>query len=207
MQSDMKLALMTRPTFFVEEDKIIDTLFDEGLDDLHIFKPSSSPIYVERLLSLLSDDYYRYITVHHHFYLKQEFGLRGIHLEQADTERPDGYKGNFSRSCSDLSMLQQSKKKSRYVFLHNIFDSISEPSLTRTFSSEQLLTASRQGLIDKHVYALGGVTAEHVRMLGDLGLGGVVICGDLWSRFDIHNGSDFKNVINYFIQLRQACGY
>ena len=123
---------MTRPTFFVEEDKIIDTLFDEGLDDLHIFKPSSSPIYVERLLSLLSDDYYRYITVHHHFYLKQEFGLRGIHLEQADTERPDGYKGNFSRSCSDLSMLQQSKKKSRYVFLHNIFDSISEPSLTRT---------------------------------------------------------------------------
>ncbi len=203
----MKLALMTRPTFFVEEDKIIDTLFDEGLDDLHIFKPSSEPIYVERLLSLLSDDYYRYITVHHHFYLKQEFGLRGIHLEDADTELPVGYKGHFSRSCSDLSMLSKSKKKSRYVFLHNVFDSISEPSFVHTFSSEQLLLASHQGLIDKHVYALGGVGIDHIRMLSDLGFGGVVICGDLWRRFDIHNGSDFKSVINYFVQLRQACGY
>ena len=46
----MKLAIMTRPTFFVEEDKILEALFDEGLDDLHIFKPNSSPLYVERLL-------------------------------------------------------------------------------------------------------------------------------------------------------------
>ena len=45
----MKLAIMTRPTFFVEENKIIEALFDEGLDDLHIFKPGSSPVYVERL--------------------------------------------------------------------------------------------------------------------------------------------------------------
>ena len=30
----MKLAVITKPTFFVEEDKIITRLFDEGLDFL-----------------------------------------------------------------------------------------------------------------------------------------------------------------------------
>ena len=32
----MKLVLMTKPSFFVEEDKIIATLFNEGLDNLHL---------------------------------------------------------------------------------------------------------------------------------------------------------------------------
>ena len=35
----MKLIIMTKPTFFVEEDKILTALFDEGLDNLHLYKP------------------------------------------------------------------------------------------------------------------------------------------------------------------------
>ena len=63
----MKLAVMTRPTFFVEEDKILSSLFDEGLDNLHLYKPGSSPMYSERLLTLLSEDYHKRITVHDNF--------------------------------------------------------------------------------------------------------------------------------------------
>ena len=83
----MKLAIMTKSTFFVEEDKILSSLFDEGLDDLHLFKPGSSPMYSERLLTLLPEDYYRKITVHDHFYLKQEYDLAGIHLDNP-TDNP-----------------------------------------------------------------------------------------------------------------------
>lgn len=49
----MKLIIMTKPTFFVEEDKIISALFDEGLDNLHLRKPNTEPMFSERLLSLL----------------------------------------------------------------------------------------------------------------------------------------------------------
>lgn len=38
---------MTQPTFFVEEDKILSSLFEEGLDILHLHKPDSSPMYAE----------------------------------------------------------------------------------------------------------------------------------------------------------------
>ena len=33
----MKLIVMTRPTFFVDEDKILTTLFEEGMDMLHLY--------------------------------------------------------------------------------------------------------------------------------------------------------------------------
>lgn len=197
---------MTRPTFFVEENKIIEALFDEGLDDLHIFKPGSSPVYVERLLSLLPEDMRRRITVHDHFYLKEEFNLGAIHLKDAKVERPNGYRGKFSRSCSSLDDLKEAKRKSRYVFLHNVFDSLSDENLHASFTSAELASASRRGLIDKHVYALGGVTLDKAPMLRDLGFGGIVICGDLWNRFDIHNETDYKHIIQYFEQLKSAIG-
>ena len=60
----MKLAIMTKSTFFVEEDKILAALFDVGLDNLHLYKPETSPIYSERLLSLLPDKAYEKIFVH-----------------------------------------------------------------------------------------------------------------------------------------------
>ena len=51
----MKLILLTCPEFFVEEDKILTTLFEEGLDILHLRKPNSEPVYCERLLSLMPE--------------------------------------------------------------------------------------------------------------------------------------------------------
>ena len=81
----MKLIVITKPTFFVEEDKIIANLFEEGLNDLHLCKPGSSPMYSERLLTLLGDDTASKITVHHHFYLKEEYKLRGIHIDDETT--------------------------------------------------------------------------------------------------------------------------
>ena len=197
---------MTRPTFFVEEDKILEALFEEGLDNLHIYKPQSSPVYVERLLSLLPENTHRRITVHDHFYLKEEFGLAAIHLDDALSERPAGYRGNFSRSCSDLTQLKEAKRKARYVFLRNIFDSLSEPDQHASFTMAELQAASRQGLIDKHVYALGGMSLDTIRIARDLGFGGVVICGDLWNRFNIHNETDYRNIISHFEKLRSAIG-
>ncbi|MCR4853384.1 MAG: thiamine phosphate synthase [Prevotella sp.] len=200
----MKLVLMTKPTFFVEEDKILATLFDEGLDDLHLYKPGSAPMYAERLLTLLPDDYHRRIYVHDHYYLKNEYGLAGIHIDSADKPLPDRYKGKFTRTCMNLDLLKAAKKKAEYVMLKYIFHSQSEPDADQTFNYEDLHEASRRGLIDKHVYALGGMNLENVRVAKDLGFGGVVICGDLWNRFDIHNQQDYRNLLNHFEKLRKT---
>ena len=59
---------------------------------------------------------------------------------------------------------------------------------------------------DKNVYALGGMNIDNIKMAKDLGFGGVVISGDIWNRFDIHNQQDFIEVINHFKKLRKAIG-
>ena len=69
----MKLIVVTAPTFFVEEDKIITALFEEGLDILHLRKPETPAMYSERLLTLIPEKYHRRIVTHEHFYLKEEF--------------------------------------------------------------------------------------------------------------------------------------
>ena len=200
----MKLVIMTKSTFFVEEDKILSSLFDEGLDNLHLFKPGASPMFSERLLTLLPEDYYRKITVHDHYYLKQEYDLAGIHIDNPSAALPEGYTGKYSRTCTDLLQLKEMKKKSQYVFLKNIFDCIEFKDEKSSFSLNQLELAAKEGLIDKKVYALGGMSLENVKIAKALGFGGIVICGDLWNRFDIHNERDYKEVINHFEKLRKA---
>jgi thiamine-phosphate pyrophosphorylase len=200
----MKLIIMTKATFFVEEDKILTTLFEEGMESLHLYKPQSEPIYSERLLTLLSDQYYKRITVHDHFYLYDEYGLKGIHLNQASDEVPAGFRGNVSRTCHAIGELAEAKKRSSYVFLKTIFDSQSNPLDKQTIGFEALKEAASRGLIDKKVYAMGGINLDNIRTLKDLGFGGVVVCGDLWNRFNIHNEQDYKELIAHFQKLRKA---
>ena len=195
---------MTRPTFFVEEDKILTNLFEEGMDNLHLYKPGSSPMYLERLLTLLGEDLASKTTVHNHFYLKEEYKLRGIHIDDAFTEPPSGYRGNISRTCHAISELKEVKRHSNYVFLHPVFDSQTIKEETSNFTIAELEEAARQGLIDKKVYALGGINLDNIKTVRSLGFGGVVICGDLWNRFDIHNELDYKDLLLHFEHLKKA---
>lgn len=197
----MKLIVMTKPTFFVEEDKILANLFEEGLENLHLYKPGAAPMFSERLLTLLGDDYHHKITVHGHFYLKEEYRLKGIHIDDAFTEPPAGYRGNVTRTCHAISELKEAKKQSNYVFLHSIYDSQTNKDEKSSFTREELEAASKEGLIDKKVFALGGMNIDNVKEMKELGFGGVVICGDLWNRFNIHNEIDYKALLNHFERL------
>ena len=195
----MKLILLTPPDFFVEEDKILSALFEEGLDLLHLRKPGTEPVYSERLLTLLPESHHDQIVVHDHFYLKDEFNLRGIHLNSRNPEAPAGYKGHISKSFHHLDELKAEKKAFNYAFLSPIFDSISKSDYTAAFDMKTLEEASARGIIDKKV-----ITTENMAVVKDLGFGGVVILGDLWNRFNIHSTLDYKELINHFRKLRKA---
>ena len=200
----MKLVIMTQPTFFVEEDKILTALFEEGMDYLHLCKPGASPMFSERLLSLIPEIMYGKITVHDHYYLKNEYGLAGIHIDGENQEPPKDYKGKFSRTCHNIADLNAMKKKAEYVFLDNTFRRPTGKDAENFHTRDELEKAASQGLIDKHVYAMGGVNIENIKEARELGFGGVVICGDLWDKFDIYNELDYKELINHFEKLRKA---
>ncbi len=198
----MKLIVMTRPTCFVEEDKILSSLFNAGLDRLHLYKPGNEPMFSERLLTLLPEEHHEDIVVHENYYLREEFGLRGIHYDNPDAA-PERLKGKVSCTCRDMERLKDLRKRFDYVFLRNIFDSQCEPEERQTFTKEQLEEAADRGLIGKNVYALGGMNEETVRRAKEYGFGGVVICGDLWNRFHVHTEQDYRALIAHFERLKK----
>lgn len=200
----MKLILLTLPSFFVEEHLIMNALFDEGLEILHLRKPNTEPVYSERLLSLIPDNYHKRIVVHDHFYLKSEFNLRGIHLNHRNPELPPKYRGHISCSCHTVEELQQHQRTCDYVFLSPIFDSISKKGYSSQFPSSTLSRLAKERVINRKVMALGGINLENIPIAKDLGFGGVVVLGDIWNHFDIHKAQDFKNLIQHFRKLRRA---
>lgn len=199
----MKLIVMTSSDFFVEEDKILSSLFEEGLDLLHIRKPDSEPVYAERLLTLLPPDCHSRIVVHEHFYLKDEFGLGGIHLRHGAAP-PAGYRGQVSCSCHSLEEVKDMKGRMNYVFLSPVFDSITSPERKAAFAPPQLMSARAKGIIDRKVMAVGGISVDNIAMAKDYGFGGVVVMGDLWTRFRRHDDVDFKELLHHFRHLRKA---
>lgn len=71
------------------------------------------------------------------------------------------------------------KDECDYLFLSPIFDSISKAGYRSAFSHEQLQRAADEGVIDRKVIALGGVTPERIPYLHSLGFGGVAMLGAL----------------------------
>ena len=201
----MKLILLTHPDFFIQEHIILDAMFEEGLDMLHILKPNSEPIFCERLLKLMDKGWRKKIVTHEHFYLKNEFKLHGIHLSQRNPEPPDKYRGHVSCSCFSMEEVVRRKPKCDYVFLSQIYNGITKPDFKSSFSELELQDATSRVIIDSKVMAFGGISLDNIDNLKSYGFGGVVIFGDIWKRFDFHSSSSYKGVINYFKQLRRKC--
>jgi thiamine-phosphate pyrophosphorylase len=199
----MKLILVTLPTYFVEEDKIVTALFEEGLDILHLRKPDTPPMYAERLLTLIPEQYHKRIVVHGHFYLKEEFSLRGIHLNDRNPSAPERYKGQVSCSCHTVEEVRRRKSEVDYTLLGPVFDSASDPAVRAAFTEEELRRAARNGIIDKHVMALGGIDADNILRLKDYNFGGAALCMDIWNKFDRCSTHDFSDLIAHFRRVKK----
>ena len=199
----MKLILITPPTYFVEEDKIITALFEEGLDILHLRKPHTAPMYAERLLSLIPEQYHKRIVVHGHFYLKDEFRLKGIHLNLRNPNAPEHYKGHISCSCHSLEEVKERKRNYDYVFMSPVFDSISKQDYNAQYSPEEIKKAHKQGIIDKKVYALGGIDVHNIKEVKKYGFGGAAVMGAIWQKFDTCCDRDYSQIIEHFRKLKK----
>ena len=199
----MKLILISTPNYFVEEDQIITSLFDEGLDCLHMRKPETEPVYAERFLTLLPEKYRKKIVVHDNFYLKNEFDLKGIHLNSRNPMIPGEYNGQVSASCHTLDDVSAQKKLYEYVFLSPIFDSISKKGYRSAFSEELLRKAAKMGVIDKKVVALGGIDETNIQLAKEIGFGGVAVMGGLWNHFDPVTDYNYQKLIQQFVRLKK----
>lgn len=171
--------VITSPTFFPGEAAFIHRLFAHGVDIVHLRKPGATADDCARLLDDLTSDDRRRIVIHDFFELAQPYGLRGIHLNARRSTVPDGWQGHVSRSCHSLEEVKRYKDACDYVFLSPIFDSVSKQGYASAFTDETLREASKDGIIDHKVVALGGVTPNKIDYLQQLNFGGASMLGSV----------------------------
>ena len=182
------VIVITMPEMFPGEADMVNTLFANGMQRLHLRKPGASEQEMAEWIGRIDLPFRQKIIVHDHHRLLRTMGLGGIHLNARNPEAPAWFSAErqkrrsvtLSRSCHSLEEIAQWKGVCDYLFLSPIFDSISKGGYTSAFTRETLLQAYHDGLFSKPVYALGGVSADNIRSIYDYGFAGAAVIGSLW---------------------------
>ncbi len=189
----MKLAVVTRPTFFIEEDKIITRLFEEGLDFLFLYKEYPHPQFVERLLSLIPHKYHKRIFSSSGR-LMQEYKLAGT-LFPPGSNPPMGHeKGKTVGYAKNLQHLKDLRKT---------YDIVCFGPLGRTFYQSAELNEIGKKVINKHIWAFGDLDESNLKRLAQYGFGGVILNDQVWDNFDSCRSTDYTELVNRFKRLKK----
>ena len=182
----MKIIAITPPHAIENEVVIIKRLLGNSVDIVHLRKHQSEferidvIAYLREILSALTLEERSRVIIHDYPQLYYEFTLRGIHVNKNVTSLPQNYTGYKTRSCHSFEEVLKYKNEYNYLFLSPIFDSISKPDYKSPFTHDALQKASLEGIIDKKVIALGGVTFDKIPYLQSLNFGGVAMIGGIY---------------------------
>ncbi len=196
-----KLIVITTPYFFRGEGEILSNLFREGMGCLHLRKPDCSRSALEKLILEIPSQYYSRIVLHDQFGLVANgnpYHFKGIHLNRRNNTIPNGFSGSISCSCHSLQEISENAKFD-YRFLSPIFQSISKQGYGNGFPLDILWQASKTGLINEKVIALGGIDISTIPQLKDIVFGGVAVLGALWGQSP--SEKEVNNIIKRFKSL------
>ena len=190
----MKLAVATKPTFFVEEDKIITRLFEEGLDYLFLYKSYPHPQFIERLLCLIPKKYHKKIYTCNNR-LMQEYKMAGILFTPGSNPPMGDEKGKLVGYASNLMHLKELRKT---------YDIVCFGPLGRTFHLSTELNEIGSKVINKNTWAFGDIDEANFKHLTKYGFGGVIIDELMWSNFDSCRSTDYSDLIDRFKRIKKA---
>lgn len=191
---NMKLAVQTKPTFFVEEDKIITRLFDEGLDYLFLYKEYAHPQFMERLLNLIPKKYHKKIYTCNNR-LMQEYKMAGTLFTPGSNPPMGNEKGKLVGYANNLLHLKELRKT---------YDIVCFGPLGRTFHQSAELNEIGKKMINRNTWAFGDIDEANLKRLTQYGFGGVIIDELMWSNFDSCRSTDYSDLIDRFKRIKKA---
>lgn len=172
MQKDFIVIAITRTDFYSGEACAINNLMEYGkIDFLHIRKPDSTKLEMEKLLKEIDCRFYHRIKLHDHFVLASKFNLGGININGRN-RIPDEKYNSISKSLHSLDELENISEYD-YVLLSPIFDSISKEGYKGKFDLDEI----KSKIKGKKVIALGGITPEKFPILKEAGFVGGAMLG------------------------------
>lgn len=176
------MIVITNPFSIINEFQIIQQLFEEGLEWLHVRKPAYSEKEMRSFLSHIDDKFYPKLVLHEQHHLRNEFKINNMHLKE--NERVDVLQ-NFQKTVSYLSTsvhtINDFNELSTYfdcAFLSPVFESISKEGYGK--NSTILETIVHRTNFNTKLVALGGINKNNIKIALDSGFDSVALLGSIW---------------------------
>lgn len=194
----MELIVISKPSFFEGEAKLINQLFESGMARFHLRKEGAEKHEYEQLLGNINPEYLERVALHQFHELAVDFGIRRLHFPEAQRERgqhlllpnPEGFTLSTSIHKTDqLADLENFK----YTFYGPVFHSISKKDYPSVVP-ESFKLRNPTGV---KVIALGGVTPEKIDLVRQMGFDGAAILGLLWTVPEL--------AVNHFKKSLEKC--
>ena len=202
----MQLILFTSSDKFRSEIYIILKMFENGLETLHVKKPSFSKKQLKNYIELIPKKYHDKIILHSHYSLALKYKLKGLHLSKSFRDSSIFYKKyisfikmikpNLIFTCTyhNLDQLLNHDKIYSYAFLSPIFNT--EDQLNLKFTEDAIKSTISQ--VNINIYALGGINSNNFNRIKSMGFNGITLMGAIWygDKQPIDLFISAKNMIN-----------
>ncbi|QLE00984.1 thiamine phosphate synthase [Galbibacter sp. BG1] len=190
------LIVITREENTEDEVAVLKSLFENGLQTLHVRKPFMSKTDLEKWLLNFSEMHHQKMMLHQHHELCEIFKIKGVHLtekQRSTLENRKVYIEKFQKKGKMVSTgfhtvaeLEKEGSIYDYCFLSPIFNSISKEN----YVGKQF---NINGLHQK-IVALGGIDSSKITEVKKLGFSGVAVLGHIWKS---------KNAVKSYVQMKK----
>lgn len=178
---------ISNPTGIADEATIINNLFDEGLEILHIRKPGAAIDEIRLLIQKIKMQYHYRISLHQHHELAFDFEIKrlhytAIHRKKMSNEMLMKLKLESYILSTSIHCLQEWKSLSAaidYTFFGPVFNSISKSGYTAVITDDFILPI--QPPYSK-VIAIGGINTKNIKKIKQMQFNGAAVLGSIWQK-------------------------
>lgn len=181
------MIVITNPTSITNEINTIHSLFENGLELLHIRKPDFSEAEMKSFLSEIKSDFRQRLVLHSHHQLVLAFGINRIHFtEKKRTETTERNLNNWkekgfilSTSVHQMTDFEELSNEFDYAFLGPVFESLSKKNYISNLDFKKELEQKKNN--KTALVAIGGITSDKIKIVLEYGFDDVALLGTIWN--------------------------
>ncbi|WP_281226934.1 thiamine phosphate synthase [Flavobacterium aquiphilum] len=199
------MIVITNPIPIANEISTIHSLFENGLELLHVRKPNFSVEDMITFITEIKSDLRKQLVLHSHHQLASVFGINRIHFSESERKKKDKLtletyktKGfHLSASVHSIEDFNALENIFEYAFLSPVFPSISKEN----YSSKINLFEAIKNRTDfkTKLIALGGIESKNIKQTLENGFDDVALLGTIWNQNNpIENFKSCQQIVHSF---------
>lgn len=175
------IIIITPEKIVPNETEVINELFQEGLDLLHIRKPVMNLEEMKDFIQKINSEFHHRLVLHSHYDLAESYNISRHHFREIDRHN-ELYKSlrdkTISTSVHDIETFNELSENWEYAFISPVFPSISKKGYGK--DSEILNDIKKRDNSNVKLIGLGGINEDNIHIISDSNLDGVALLGAIW---------------------------